>query len=201
MKVYEVSFPVIGSRIQTDHGYSLYSAIKNELELESDFFDGVTLGAVKGSKSNSEQGILRISPTARLTLRTSDFKKAKRLCDRLARKRFTLWKEKKVVNISLGSGRLDFARPSPNLRFKIVIIKSCDSNAELFRSNLEQRLSASGISYSRLEIGRCRKVMVRRCIPGFEVKIFGLDEESSLKLQLGLCQKTSMGAGFAEPIL
>jgi len=201
MSAHEVVIPVIGSRIHKDHGYALYSAIKQALNVKDDFWSDVLLRQVNGREVSDH--MLELTTTSHCVLRTTSYQKARKL-QRLAHRSVSLLKEKTRVNITFGRPTTLIVEPHPDFKFRIITIKSktgLRGNKALFRAKIERRLADAGINYDRLDIHVWKWILCHNLIGGYEVRIYGVDSESSIRLQSEcIFAKTSMGAGFAERI-
>lgn len=199
----DLLFPVIGSRLPTDHAYPLYSALSHLLpEVHA---GNTLLGLAPVSGEYAGDGQLALSPQrSRLRLRVS--------ADSIPSLLPLAGKQVRVLGqrIQFGVPQVEALRPSETVYSHAVTIKhALDESA--FLEAARRQLDALGIG-GEAELARIRRGErrgeVRRsvirikgdAVVCFGLLVSGLGADESLKLQThGIGGRRSMGAGFFLP--
>lgn len=205
--VVELAFPVSGKSLPSDHGYAMYGALSRLVpELHSDIY--LAVNTIPGMRDH--RGAIRLAEGTTLNIRAG-LSTIPRLL-RLSGKQLDV----DGFRLRLGIPSVDQLKPAETLRSRIVIIKVFDCErdppADRFMQSAVRQLSKLGIE-GRTEFfplapegeqsAVARKVVTikGRRIVGYGLKISGLSEENSIRLQIaGLGGKRKMGCGIFMPI-
>jgi hypothetical protein len=223
MPIVELSFPVFGTSLPSDHGYGLYAGLSRLVPRLHQLDAAVRIGPVRGVYQG--QGIIQLdSRFSRVRLRMAPETiplllplagKAIDVCDH---------------HVRLGVPQVRGLVPAPNLMARMVAIKASspktdpadktsrdpaltkrylDPSAflEAVRRDLAQKKIAAQADLPLVETGphtgqpRRRVLRVRgRTIVGFSVVVQGLTAEESVRLQEeGVGGRGKMGCGFFVP--
>ena len=195
----EARFPVQpGSLISSLHGYSLYSALKNQLPWFGDCLS-TSISTIAGIKNSQKQ--IETREFSQLSIRTP-----------ISRASSLYVLAGKTLSIGQGSITLRIPTISPltvksSLEARIVTIalnpKESDPAPDRFLAVATRQLKERGIQGKiaiALKKGELdRKVLLvkgNKCV-GYRVKVAKLSDEDSLKLKtFGLGGRRKMGAGF-----
>lgn len=192
-------FSVVGARIPADHGYALYSALSRVLP---DLHEARWLAIHPIRRFPDEILILRL-PLERLPSVLP-----------LAGKRIVINDSGKDFPVHLGLPEVHALKPAAVLHSRCVVIKVSEAtknktqpNRYTFLASAQAQLQERGIKGEttiddrRDEKGReCARRVVHiknKIIVGYAVRVSGLSDEDSLKLQeCGLGGRQRMGCGI-----
>jgi len=197
----EVAFPVmLGAKISSLHGYSLYSALKKRLSWIGEC-PLTSISSITGIGDG--KGLIETQEFSRLLIRTPLAKAS--LFYGLAGQTLTVGQGQ----ISLKVPTIAPLMPKSTLKARIVIFHLHDGRDEVppdrFLVVATRKLAEYGIN-GRISLllrngALDRKILLVNAqkIPGDGVQVTGLSESDSLKLQeVGLGGKKKMGAGFFQ---
>ncbi len=197
----EVAFPVVSrAKISSLHGYSLYSALKKKLPWigECPLTSICSITGIRDGK-----GLIETQEFSRLLIRTPLSKAS--LFYGLAGQTLTVGQNQ----ISLKVPAIAPLSPKPTLQARLVIIHLKDEPEEVppdrFLTVATRKLAERGIN-GRISLllrngALDRKILLLKGerLPGYGVKVTGLSDEDSIKLQeMGIGGKRKMGAGFFQ---
>ena len=200
MPLIELQFPVLGTEIPADHGYTLYGAISRLVPKLHAHEMLLRIGPIRGSYVGS--GKLRLEPGgSRLRVRLQP--------DQLPA---LLPLSGKCLDLAghavrLGVPQVSAIMPGPSLLARLVTIKGFTEPAS-FLDAARRQFDALGIrgelavplAPSGQHKGQARRRVMRlreKQIVGFALAVMELNEEDSLKLQeAGLGGRSKMGCGF-----
>ena len=199
----DVSFPLRGRLAPSDHGYALYSAI---CRLIPEAHEGRWL-AVHPLPGRRADGVLMLPPRPFLTLRVHGKDLARLLP--LSGQSLVLGPH----SLHVGTPNLFALRPAAELLARQVVIRLTNTprtadgaldKAEMVRAyqaELERQLQRLGVQ-AGIELGGRREITVQgRRVLGFAVRLHGLSEDDSLRVQAyGLGGKRAMGCGVFGPL-
>src|SRR5581483_2963386 len=209
----DVSFRISGVKVPSDHGYSLYSTLSRLLPNLHEA-EWLSIHPINGFPAGDRT--LRLSTEARLQLRLPPERLPFVLP--LAGKRIVLSANGSEFRISLGIPEVFELRPASVLHSRCVIIKLSEStknkthpDKETFVASAQTQLRERGINGEisiddrRNERGHdlARRVIhiKDQIIVGYAMRVAGLGDEDSLKLQeRGLGGKHRMGCGVFVPV-
>ena len=200
----ELTFPIAGQTVPTDHGYSLYSALSREWPwLHTAEATTTAIGPIAGVYTG--QGNLAIDPKkSRLRIRIAEEHISKAIV--LAGKRL----EVNSHVIRLGAPSLRTLTPATVLVARTVTIKhhlEAASFLDAVRKELHELQivceAAIPLSTSGPTPGRLRRRVLRikdKRVVGFSLLLEGLSANDSIRLQeIGLGGRRKMGCGFFLP--
>jgi CRISPR-associated protein Cas6 len=204
MNMVDLLFPVVGTRMPTDHGYTLYSAISRLLPRLHD--GSVRFGMATVTGLYIGNGLLQLDPMRsrlRLRLTAADIPHVLPLAGKGV--------EVMRHRIRLGVPQILTLEPAPALFARTVAIKKATEMGP-FLEAARRQLDEVGVRGSlRVPdhpakgggVEPLRRVLrikdVR--IVGFALLVRGLTPEESLRLQeLGLGGRRRMGCGFFVPV-
>ena len=187
----ELTFPVIGTALPSDHGYAVFASI-SRLIPEAHGSDWLAVETVPGTPRGA--GAIHLNPRARLKMRFPQDRLP--LMMKLAGKRLDVG----GYNIRLGVPQVFLLRPSANLYARCVTIKN-HMEPDPFLNAVAHKLDELGIKGDP-EIGPRRAFRVgNHTIVGFGLSIHDLSDEGSIILQeRGLGGRRHMGCGIFNPI-
>jgi len=189
----DVAFPLKGSRLPLDHGYSLFSAVSRVLPVVHQEEDWGVF-PVYGKRTGP--GVLSIVPTSMLTFRMP----SARIGDVLALSGKTL--EVDGNEVSVGIPRVFPLQSRPVLQSRFVTIKKFDDSPAEFGEAVRRQLVAMEINPQvSVSIGPRRVLKVsNHTIVGFPVGLDGLSPDESILVQThGVGGRRHMGAGLFLP--
>jgi CRISPR-associated protein Cas6 len=209
----DVSFRVMGDTIPLDHGYALYSTL-SALFPELHTADWLAIHPISGFPVGGKS--LQITNGSRLRLRIPH----ERLVNviPLAGKQLVLANASTHFPIRLGVPEVYTLLPSPLLASRCVVIKISEAeksdrspDREMFLAAIKTQMTGQGIEGDawiddrRDSRGRelSRRIMrlKGKSIVGYSVRVSGLSDEDSLKLQeVGLGGRRRMGCGIFAPV-
>jgi CRISPR-associated protein Cas6 len=209
----DVSFRVMGNSIPLDHGYALYSTL-SALFPELHTADWLAIHPISGFPLGGKS--LQITNGSRLRLRIPH----ERLVEviPLAGKQLVLANASNHFAIRLGVPEVYTLHPSPLLASRCVVIKVSEAekshrspDREMFLVAIKTQMTEQGIEGDawiddrRDSRGRelSRRIMrlKGKSIVGYSVRVSGLSDEDSLKLQeVGLGGRRRMGCGIFVPV-
>jgi CRISPR-associated protein Cas6 len=203
MTTVDLLFPVVGTRLPTDHAYGLYGACCRLLPCLHD--GSMRFGMAPVTGPHIGNGLLQIDPKQsrfRLRVAASDLPRVLPLAGKGL--------EVTGHRIRLGVPQIEALQPAPALIARTVAIKNA-TEVELFREAAQRQLPDLGIRGSprvpeHFDKGSERKP-IRRVVRVKEVRIVcfallvdGLQDEDSLRLQeVGLGGRRHLGCGFFIP--
>lgn len=208
MQVVDLSFSVVGDRVPLDHGYPLYSALSRRVPSAhgSDWLGVHPLG---GMPVDGE--MLLVRPSTRLRLRVPS--------DRIPEVLPLSGAQLDVAGsrLRVGVPEVHPLQPAPSLDARLVVLSltrpprrfddrlgkdviDMDAVEERYKQELSRQMSSLELSgqmqlcgYRRLTIGRARVI-------GFSVRVDGLSDADSIRLQeRGLGGRRAMGCGLFRP--
>jgi len=178
----DLSFPVFGEYLPSDHNYGLYSALVHHCQQlkEIDWQLGTITGIPDG------KGLINLGSKSRLKIRC-------------AIEHAHLFQP---TNLKIGKWEITVGTPkatdmtnSPDLYSRIVVIKGAET-PEQFRQSLAKQLPPGTVA----TIGERRKLKIKRfTVIGFEVFAHTPDPKT-LQIQ-GLGGKRKIGCGFFEKVV
>lgn len=195
----EAVVPIKGDLVKVNHGYPLYSAIKQKIP----FLQQCDFSRVKQIEGDSySRSYLKLNAKSTIKLR-APISLAGKIYD-LAGKNIDVCES----NLFLGIPSLSALTPARELSSDLVIIKLKDEEflvADRFLVVAERQLRESGIS-GRVSINIANGSLDKRRLSvknsknfGYSCRVSNLSEEDSIKLKiLGLGGKRRMGAGWFE---
>jgi len=202
MSVIELSFPIQGCELPTDHGYPLYAALSRGLPDLHQALDNFSIGPIVGTHLG--QGKLQLDEHSALRVRLSPESIPRFLP--LAGKRLVVQGQ----SLRLGVPEVRAPQPAVALAARLVTIKGfCEPGP--FLEAARRKLVEHGID---AELGLalrfdgphqgqpCRRILTihDRRVVGFGVIVQGLTAASSLwLLEHGLGGRRRMGCGFFVP--
>jgi CRISPR-associated endonuclease/helicase Cas3 len=204
MKMLDLAFPVVGTRLPCDHNYPLYAGLSRLLPC---LHDGtVPFGLIPITGSYLGRGEIQLDPLrSRLRLRVAaaDIPRVLPLAGKRIRVNGT--------HILLGAPQVSAPRPAPTLHAHIVTIKNATEPAS-FLEAVEGELGQLGIK-GRPEIplqvggrysGQAQRTIVRvkgNRIVGYSLLVHELSATDSERLlDVGLGGRRRMGAGVFMPV-
>ncbi len=187
----ELRFPVIGTSLPSDHGYSMFAAI-SRLMPELHTADWLAVETVQGAARGD--GATAINSRARLRMRAPQDRVP--LILRLAGKRLDVH----GYQVRLGVPQIFLLRPSSSVYARCVTIKN-HTEPESFLDGVARKLDELGVK-GELELGPRRAFRVgNHTIVGFGLSIHELSDEGSIVLQeRGLGGRRHFGCGVFHPI-
>lgn len=211
--VIDVSFRVMGNSLPLDHGYTLYSTLS---KLLPELHNAAWLAIHPISGFPVDRRALQTTNTSRLRLRLPH----DRLVDvmPLAGKQLVLADASNHFAIRLGVPEVYTLHPSPVLASRCVVIKVSEAeksdrspDREMFLAAIKSQMTGHGIEGEawidnrRDSRGRelSRRIMriKGKSIVGYSVRVSGVSDEDSLKLQeVGLGGRRRMGCGIFVPV-
>lgn len=210
MDFLEIQFSLRGKTLPADHGYALYSAIKNldlkELKTpEGNLDQSILLSSISGVNDN--KGMIYLTSTSRLRLRCPAEKATK----------WYRYLQNQVLDIRgnlirLTQPRLTIPKPSQTLKARLVTFKldtwESHSAPSYFLTSCQKALSKLEIqgtpfidSNDQGDLAlRALKIRQKNCL-GYGVIVENLGEEDSIKLQCyGMGGRKHFGCGWFYPI-
>lgn len=208
MDYLELEFELRGKTLPADHGYSLYSALKHKILSDGNIFPSDVLVSSIPGKAN-RNGMIYLSRSSKFRLR----------CPKqdLAFWCQTLRDECLAIRshlVQLTSPRIAPIHPSPTLKSRIVTFKLARWEGDRTLKDTDLFAVACQRSLANLEISAqvsvdtnpdgspaIRALQVHhRNILGYGVRIEGLSESDSIKLQChGLGGRKHFGCGWFYP--
>ncbi len=204
MATIDLLFPVVGTRLPTDHGYPLYAALSRALPCLHGDSVKVGIAAIPGPHIGN--GLLQINPKysrLRLRLDSSDLPRVLPLAGKGL--------EVMGHRIRLGVPQVAALCPVPALISRAVTIKKA-TEAGTFQEVARKQLDELGVG-GRLSVPEHirkngQREPIRRVVRIKEVRIVcfsllveGLEPEESLRLQeVGLGGRRRIGCGFFVPV-
>ena len=187
----ELRFPVIGTALPSDHGYSMFAAI-SRLIPEAHDANWLAVETVQGAAQGD--GATQINSRARLRMRVPQDRVPVVL--KIAGKRLDV----DGYLVRLGVPQIFLLRSSPSLYARCVTIKN-HTEPESFLDAVAHKLDELGIK-GEPELGNRRALRVgSHTIVGYTLSIHELSEEGSIVLQeKGLGGRRHFGCGFFIPI-
>jgi CRISPR-associated endonuclease/helicase Cas3 len=187
----ELRFPVIGTALPSDHGYTMFSAIAKIIPEVHDA-DWIAVETIPGFARGD--GATQLNARARLRMRLPQERLPLMLM--LAGKRLVI----ATYNLRIGIPRVNLLRPSESLYARCVTIKHA-MEPESFLMAVGQKLEELGVR-GEPEVGARRILRVAdHKIVGFGLTIRRLDEQGSLLLQeRGIGGRRHFGCGYFIPI-
>lgn len=187
----ELQFPILGSKLPTDHGYALFAAISKLLSAAHNT-DWLAVETIPGVARGD--GVTQIGKDAMLRLRLPQDLVPTVL--KLAGKHLDI----EGHNIRLGAPRIFLLRPSSALYARIVTIKGY-TDPEPFLAAVRRKLDEMGVKGQPV-VGPRRVVKVgNHTVVGFALALHELTNEASILLQgQGLGGRRHMGCGIFNPI-
>jgi CRISPR-associated protein Cas6 len=187
----ELRFPVIGTALPSDHGYSIFAAISRLLP-ELHTADWLAVETVAGAARGD--GATAINSRARLRMRAPQDRVP--LILKLAGKRLDVG----GYQVRLGVPQIFLLKPSPSVYARCVTIKN-HTEPESFLNAVARKLDELGVR-GEPELGPRRAFRVgNHTIVGFALAVHELSDEASLVLQeKGMGGRRHMGCGFFNPI-
>jgi CRISPR-associated protein, Cas6-related len=194
-EVIDLVFPVVGTHLPADHGYSLYSAVNRVFERDgSTWFhdsEGIALLPVNG-KYRPDHTLL-LGRGSHFIIRVS----ASMVPDVL-----TLAGQRLQIGgmpLTIGAPQVERLKPSVALEARIVTTRNGD-DPERFDVEIRRQLDELGIS-ADAQRGRRRIVTIRgKKVVGHELVVAHLTAEESLTLQeRGVGGRRKMGCGIFVP--
>jgi len=187
----ELSFPVIGTSLQSDHGYVMFASI-SRLIPEAHGSDWLAVETVPGTARGD--GGIHLNPRAHLRMRLPQDRLS--LMMKLAGKRLDVG----GYHIRLGVPQIYLLKPSTTLYARCVTIKN-HTEPESFLNAVAHKLDELGIK-GEPELGPRRAFRVgNHTIVGFGLSLHDLSDEGSIVLQeRGLGGRRHMGCGVFNPI-
>jgi CRISPR-associated protein Cas6 len=210
MNLLEIQFSLRGRTLPSDHGFALYSAIKNIVqssETELQLADNILLCSISGI--NDRDGLIYLNKYSRFRIRcpANDAQAWYGLLQnqvldirghliRLIQPRLTLIQSSETLKARLVTFKFNIDRWH-HQEMPVYFLESCqkalanlDINGQVFiDSNTEGNLAQRAI-----------KIHHKNCL-GYGVVVEGLNEEDSIKLQcIGLGGRKHFGCGWFYPI-
>jgi CRISPR-associated protein Cas6 len=211
--IIDVSFRVMGDTVQLDHGYALYSTLSSLLPAVH-AADWLAIHPISGLPLGGKS--LQLTNTSRLRLRLPHDRLVEVIP--LAGKQLVLANASNDCAIRLGVPEVYTLHPSTVLASRCVVIKVSEAeksdrspDREMFLKAIESQMIDRGIkgetwidnrrdSRGR-ELGRRIMRVKGKSIVGYSVRVSGLSDEDSLKLQeVGLGGRRRMGCGIFVPV-
>jgi CRISPR-associated protein Cas6 len=217
----EIRFPVLGSKLKIDNGYSLYAAIKKHLtdnkpELLSDgnIPTTVRLSTIRGTYLSD--GYIQVKSFSRLKIRC-DIRYGYQLITALDNQLLGL----PGGSVFVESGNLQKIAPSKTLRSRIVVIKypreaELTYQSALDKSKQDQFIESCYKQLNKHQIKGTVTITEREGKPiintitiektpaiqhylGFGITVSDLTDEDSIKLQMvGIGGKSHFGCGWFD---
>jgi CRISPR-associated protein Cas6 len=203
MTTVDLLFPVVGTRLPTDHAYGLYGACCRLLPCLHD--GSMRFGMAPVTGPHIGNGLLQIDPKQsrfRLRVAASDLPRVLPLAGKGL--------EVTGHRIRLGVPQIEALQPAPALIARTVAIKKA-KEADLFRDSARKQLDELGVGGNlRLPVRISRdgsREPIRRVLRIKDVRIVcysllveGLKPEESLRLQeAGLGGRRHLGCGMFLP--
>ena len=211
--VFDLSFRLTGSYIPYDHGYSLYSSLST-LHPTLHNAEWLAIHPIHGLQVRSRT--LKLTERSRLRFRVpADFLS---LLLPLAGRRLVLIDGESTFTLNVGVPELQQLRPKPDLFSRCVTIKLSAAekddrppNREMFLAAIRGQMRQLNIEGELLiddkqdskghDVSRRVIHIKQQTIVGYSVRVSGLSEEHSLKLQeVGIGGRRRMGCGIFNPI-
>jgi CRISPR-associated endonuclease/helicase Cas3 len=187
----ELRFPVIGTALPSDHGYSIFGAISKAIP-ELHAADWLAVETVAGAARGD--GATQINSRARLRMRAPQDRVP--LILKLAGKRLDV----SGYQVRLGVPQIFLLRPSASVYARCVTIKN-HTEPESFLDAVARKLDELGVK-GEPELGPRRAFRVgNHTIVGYTLSVHELSDEGSIVLQeRGLGGRHHFGCGFFHPI-
>ncbi len=203
----DLVFPVVGSKLQANHSYHLFSAIAEQLPVIHEA-DWLGIHSIKGVRDG--RGMIHLNDKAELRLRLPSDKIG--AVYKLAGKQLVVGGQR----IAVGVPTIHSLQSSPTVWSRIVVIKPVGSTGntppdtflQSFKKSLAKleiagaaRLEEAPDQTQRDQYAR-RIVKVKDVtITGYGVYVDDLSETDSMKLQsLGIGGRRKMGCGLFIPV-
>jgi len=203
----DLVFPVVGSKLQANHSYHLFSAIAEQLPVTHEA-DWLGIHSIKGVRDG--RGMIHLNEKAELRLRLPADKIAE--VYKLAGKQLVVGGQR----IAVGVPTIHSLQSSPTVWSRIVVIKPVGSTGntvpDTFLESVKKSLAKLDITGTpRLEEAPAqtqRDQFARRIvkvkdvtITGYGVYVDDLSETDSMKLQsMGIGGRRKMGCGLFIPV-
>jgi CRISPR-associated protein Cas6 len=203
MPLVDLLFSVLGDTLPTDHAYLLYAALSRRVPRFHDPAGGVRFAQINGQRGGKGQLVLFEKSRLRLRLPTGAISDVLPV----AGKSLEIGEHR----IRLGVPHVVALTSAASLVARIVTFKHATS-PERFLEKARQELDTLGIkgeaSIPRIlsgeRQGEPRRQVIRikgKRVIGFAIRVEGLTEEESLRLQEeGVGGRRRMGCGFFVPI-
>jgi CRISPR-associated protein Cas6 len=188
----DLSYPVLGNTLPTDHGYALFSALSRTVP-EMHQTPGVAIETIAGTARGDGTTMIASRATFRVRLPAENVG----LVLPLAGKRLDVAGHA----IRLGVPSITALKAATSLYARIVTIKGfCDP--ELFLAAAGRQLDQLGLP-GELHLGTRRVLRIAgKTVVGFSLTVHDLTEDASISLQeFGIGGRRHMGAGFFVPVL
>lgn len=195
----DLSFLIQGKSLPAEHGYGLYSAL---VRLYPAIREQDDLGILTIPGLPDGEGKITLSTKSRLRIRVPVTKLP--LVYPLAGKRITIG----IHSILIGIPDVLPLKPAPNLKSRIVTIKGKEyTQPDGFLEAAQRQLDALGIKgkpsipVDRHGAMQRKTIKIKNTVVGFTLKVTGLSDEDSLKLQQqGIGGRRHMGCGIFLPL-
>jgi CRISPR-associated protein Cas6 len=200
----DMLFPVLGTRLPTDHGYALYSALSRILP---HLHNGTLLfGLVPITGRYEGRGFLSLNvrdSRLRMRVEANDIPTLLSLTGKVL--------EIHGHRVRLGTPHVEALEPAPTLLAYAVLFNEDSTDPDSFLTLARKRLDRLGIRGTaeipqrpgrdgELEPNRHILRIKQRRLVCYSLRISGLEAEGSLKLQeTGLGSRRHMGAGVFLP--
>jgi len=188
----DVAFPLAGASVPLDHGYPLFGAVASVLG----DLHGVTWLAIHPLRGTPLPGkalaVARHKPALRLRVELTHIPQVLELAGKTLRVAGT--------SLHVGTSRVFPIRPQTSLIARMVIIKGFTEEGP-FLEAIGRQLEAMDAKCD-VEVRRRRVTSIAGDkVVGFGVKLSGLDEEASMRVQYrGLGGRQRMGCGVFVPL-
>lgn len=188
-----------GAKIDSLHSYLIWGAIKS-IAPEFQEIPNLKIRSIIGTKLRNQTIAINERSLLKIRVPVAYYNS---VAAKLSNKKLRVKNE----YLLLGRGRYEVLQPVPVLKSRIVVINSkkeftTDNFLESVCTQLEERDIEGKVSLICGKDGNPirRVVMVKGvCIPGYGVKVSGLPEQDSLRLQeLGIGGRSTMGCGWFE---
>ena len=187
MPYVDLAFRLTGNKIPVDHGYALYSAISRVVP---EIHEAARVGVhpIRGTYSGDGELLLRDS--SRLIVRMESEQIGQFL--KLAGKKLAI----DTYTLRVGVPEVRLLRPRTALYSRLVTIKGFMDSAT-FTDAAKRQLEKMEVQ-AELHLGERRTFRVKdKEVVGFELRVSGLDPDTSLRLQeTGIGGRRHMGCGI-----
>ena len=190
----ELAFPVMGKNLAIDHGYQLYSALKDRLTQLKDWND-ISIKTISGKLDRHKRNEINLTARSKLLIRLPAEKIP--FVYFFSGKSLTIGKHK----IRLGIPEMNFLQPKSKMRSHIVIIRGYEQPDPFLiaaQNQLNELKIQGKIQLITTKDGTPKRktIKVTQTLVGFGVEISNLSESDSIILQeKGLGGKPKMGCG------
>ena len=204
MNFLEIQFSLRGKTLPSDHGYSLYSALKKTVLEEKNLPPEVLLSSIAGVPNQDK--IIYLNHLSRLRLRcpAEQVQKWYRLLQntvldvrghliRLVQPRLTLLEPNEILKARLVTFKLEAV---DHHEVPLYFLESCKKGLE----HLEIKAQAFIDSNADGDLARRAIKIKDKYIVGYGIVVEGLNAEDSIKLQcIGLGGRKHFGCGWFYP--